>query len=118
MLYNKVNQLYEHIYPFPLKPPYPHPTFSKSSQSSMLSSMCYTAASHWLSILHIVVYTCQSTLPIHPTLPYPTVSTCPFTMFTSVFLPCKQIHLYHLCRLHKYSLIYICFSLSDLFHSV
>ena len=45
MLYNKVNQLYEHIYPFPLKPPYPHPTFSKSSQSSMLSSMCYTAAS-------------------------------------------------------------------------
>ena len=31
---------------------------SRSSQSSELSSLCYTAPSHELSILHVVVYTC------------------------------------------------------------
>ena len=37
----------------------------------------------------------------------------------SLFLPCKPVHLYHLSRFHIYALIYyICFSLSDLLHSV
>ena len=37
----------------------------------------------------------------------------------SLFLPCKAVHLYHFSRFHIYALIYdICFSLSDLLHSV
>ena len=37
----------------------------------------------------------------------------------SLFLPCKLVHLYRFSRFHIYVLIYgICFSLSDLLHSV
>ena len=37
----------------------------------------------------------------------------------SQFLPCKPVHLYHFSTFHIYALIYgICFSLSDLLHSV
>ena len=37
----------------------------------------------------------------------------------SQLLPCKPVHLYHFSRFHIYALIYdICFSLSDLLHSV
>ena len=47
------------------------------------------------------------------------MSTSPFSMSVSVFLPCKPVHLYHFSRFHIYVLIYdICFSLSDLLHSV
>ena len=47
------------------------------------------------------------------------MSTCLFSTSTSLFLPCKQVHLYHFSRFHIYTLTYdICFSLSDLLHSV
>ena len=45
-LYNSVNQLYVYRYPLPLEPPSP---------ISPLSSLCYTAASHELSILQVVM---------------------------------------------------------------
>ena len=57
LLYNRVNQLYVHIYPLPLGPPSPHhpPSHpSRSSQSTELSSLCYTAGTHQLSVLHMV----------------------------------------------------------------
>ena len=63
-------------------------------------------------------------LPIHPTttpsLPLPPlVSICLFSTSVSLFLPCKPVHLYHFSRFHIYALTYdICFSLSDLLHSV
>ena len=38
--------------------PSSHPP-SKSSQSMRLGSLCYIAASCWLSILHMIVYKCQ-----------------------------------------------------------
>jgi len=45
----------------PEPPPYPsipsHP--SRLSQSTRLSSLCYTGHSHWLSILYMAAYTCQ-----------------------------------------------------------
>ena len=42
-----------------------------------------------------------------------------FSMSASPLLPCIQIYQYHLSRFHIYVLIYdICFSLSDLPHSV
>ena len=49
----------------------------------------------------------------------PLVSICLFSTSLSLFLPCKPVHLYHFSRFHIYALIYnICFSLSDLLHSV
>ena len=35
-----------------------------------------------------------------------------------LLLPCKEVHQYNFYRFHIYSLMYICFSLSDLLHSV
>ena len=47
------------------------------------------------------------------------VSICLFSTSVSLFLPCKPVHLYHFSRFHIYELTYdICFSLSDLLHSV
>ena len=49
----------------------------------------------------------------------PLVSIHLFSTSVSLFLPCKLVHLYHFSRFHIYVLIYdICFSLSDLLHSV
>ena len=60
-------------------------------------------------------HTTTLTLSLSPRL----VSICLFSTFVSQFLPCKQVHLYHFSRIHIYALIYdICFSLSDLLHSV
>ena len=57
-----MNQPQVHVCPLsPEPPPYPsipsHP--SRLSQSTRLSSLCYTRHSHWLSILYMAAYTCQ-----------------------------------------------------------
>ena len=82
-----------------LTPPLP----SRSSQSTELSSLCYTAAfHHGLSVLHTAVYICQATLPIIPPSPSLTVSislspclglySCPANKFiTTIFL--DSIHI-------------------------
>ena len=73
----------------------------------------YTAGSYQLSVLYILVYTCQSQSPNsshhhhHP---------C-FSTSASLFLPCKPVHLYHFSRFHIYALIYDT-SFFDLLHSV
>ena len=87
------------------------------------SSLCYTAVSYQLSILCILVYICQSQSPnsSHPSSPRfpPLVSICLSSTSVSLFLPYKLVHLYHFSRFHIYALIYdICFSVSDLRHSV
>ena len=84
------------------------------------STLCYTTGSHWLSILYIVVYICQSQSPDLSHFPHPPlVSIRLFSTSVSLFLPYKLAHLYHFSRFHIYVLIYdICFSLSDLLHSV
>ena len=53
-----------------LLPTTPHPT-PKMSQSTKLSSLYYTAASHWLSDLHVVGYIgqCCFLSLSHPLLP-------------------------------------------------
>ena len=40
----------------PTPSPFHH---SRLSESTGLSSLCYTATSHWLSLLHMVMYVCQ-----------------------------------------------------------
>ena len=62
-------------------PPHSHP--SRSSQSNELSYLCYTATSHWLSVLHMVVYICQcQSLSWFPPL---------------LTLLCPQVHFLYLC---------------------
>ena len=46
-----------------LSPASPPPQPSKSSQSTKLSSWCYTPASHWLSVLYMTVCVCQCYYP-------------------------------------------------------
>ena len=56
--------------------------------------------------------------PPHRSFP-PLVSICPFSTCVSQLLPCKLAHLYHFSTFHIHALTYdICFSLSDLLHSV
>ena len=89
-------------------PPTCHPP--RSSQRTVLSSLCY----HYLPILHMVVYICQSQSPNSS--PPPTLSTHRFSTSASLFLPCKEVHLYHF---PTYELIHdIRFPLFDLLHSV
>ena len=79
LLYNKVNQLYIYIYHHisslsclpPSLPSLSH--LSRWSQSTELISLCYAAASHQLSISHLVVYIhpCHSLTLSQLTLPPP-----------------------------------------------
>ena len=112
LLYSKVSQLYVYMYPLPLELPShpPHPILSGSSQSTALSFLCCTAASHQLTILHVIVYIyqCYSLHLSYPFLP-PPMSTCPFSTPASLFTPCKQIQLYLFSRFHIYALIYMSF---------
>ena len=56
--------------------------------------------------------------PPHRSFP-PLVSICLFSTSVSQLLPCNPVYLYHFSRFHIHALIYnICFSLSDLLHSV
>ena len=94
-----------------------HP--SRLSQSTRLSSLCNTANSYWLSVLHMVMFTLpsHSLNSSHPLLP----PLCPqvYSLSASSLLPCKYVHQHHLSRFHIYVLIYnICLSLSDLLHSL
>ena len=89
----------------------PAPT-SQPSQSTELSSLCYTAASYWLSILHRVC------VCVYPTLPSSAQVTCPFSTSESLFLPCKLVHLCRFSRFHKYALLYDTCFFSFWLHSV
>ena len=97
LLYNKVNQLYVYLYPhsphipiaslscISLPPSLSHP--SRWSQSTELISLCHVAASHQLSVLHLVVYTCpcHSLTSSQLTLPPPCVLKS--ILYICVFIP-------------------------------
>ena len=78
-----------------------------------------------INFIHISVY---MSIPIAQLSPPPPPHPCSFPPLVSIrlfstsvsqFLPCKSVHLYHFSRFHIYVFIYdICFSLSDLLHSV
>ena len=111
--YNEVNHLYVYIQPLSPRPPYhpaPQSHPSMSPQSTELSPLHYTAGSHQLSVLHMIVNICQSQsqfITSHSPRP---VSICPFSTSMYLFLPCKQIYLYHFSRFYTYALIYLFFS--------
>ena len=79
-------------------------------------------------LISYLFYTYQC-IHVNPSLPIHPITTSPqliplvpirvFSTSVSLFLPCKTFHLYHFSRFHIYELIYnICFSLSDLLHSI
>ena len=83
--------------------------------------------SRFLLVIHFIHISVYMSIPISqfitppPPLRHfpPLVSIRLFSTCVSLFLPCKLVHLYHFSRFHIYALIYdICFSLSNLLHSV
>ena len=80
---------------------------------SRFESLSRTADSHWLSVLHMVVYILPLFSSFSPPFRQP-MSISLFSMSALPFLPCKQVHQYHLSRFYIYALIHnICFSHSD-----
>ena len=74
--YINMNQPQVYICPLPLEtsshsPPYPTPV--GCHRASALSYLCYLANSHWLSILHMILYMiqCYSLISSHPYLFWP-----------------------------------------------
>ena len=67
----------------------PSHSTSRLSQNTGLSSVFYTANSHELSILHMVIPISMLFSQFNPLSPSPTVSTSLFSMSVSVLLPCK-----------------------------
>ena len=103
LLYNKVNQLYAHIYPCLLglspappalspQPPGHHPALSRApraTQQLLTSPLFYT----WERIC------ANPNLPVHST---PLLPLCPrpFSMSASLLLPCREVHHHHFSRVH------------------
>ena len=122
LLYNKVNQLYIYIYPhisslWCLPPTLPIPPL-QWSQSTELISLCYAAASHQLSILHLVVFIspCHSLISSQLTLPLPRVLKS--ILYICNFIPVLPLGSseplsFFFFRFHIYVLAYgICLSLT------
>ena len=92
--------------------------------------LSYIAGSYSLSISYILVYICHPNLPIHHTITTTIATTLPsplssldvhaFVLHICVSISALQTgSSVHFSRFHIYVLIYdICFSLSDLLHSV
>ena len=118
-----------HIHSLLCFPPTPPSHPSRSSQSTKMSSMCYTAASHLLSVLHRVIYICQcyflnSSHPLTPQTPCPQVRSphlffyfCPESRFIStIFL--DSIYIFNFSRFHIYAFFqipYICIFLDSIY---
>ena len=88
-----------YICPLPLEPPShlpPHPNPSRLSQSTALSSLLHTAKSHWLSLLHTVMYMfqCCSFSSSHTLLPLLCPEVCSSVRLLSQF-----------CLWYSYSLL-------------
>ena len=90
-LYNKVNQLYIQIYPnissLLSLPPTPASYPSRWTQSMELISLCYAAASHQLSISHLVVYICPCHSLTSPQLTLPPPCVLKSILYVCIFIP-------------------------------
>ena len=122
LLYNEVNQLCVYIYPLPLGPPShptPIPPIQVVTEHRTELPVLHSKFPLAIQFTHGSVFMLNLISQFFPPSPSPAVSTCPFPMSMSLFLPYTQVHLYHFSRFHIYVLIYdICFSLSGLLHSV
>ena len=99
-------------------PPLPYPTLQIIKERQAGLPVLYSNFSPAIYFTHGSLYMSFLLSPFLSLSPSPTVSRSLFLMSASPFLPCKQVHQYHFSRFHIQVLIYICFSLSDLIHSV
>ena len=107
-----------HMSPLLNLPPTSHPIPCHSSRLSQSTGfelpISYIANSHWLSILHMVIYF-NAALPVHPTLSFPycvhksVLYVCVLQVGSSV----PSLYIPYICVNIQYL-----FSLSDLLHSV
>ena len=102
-----------------LPPPAPSYSCRLSQTFRFQLSASYSKFSLAIYFTYDNIYVSILLFPFVPPSSSPTVSTRLFFMSVSPLLPCKKVHQFHLSRFHIYALIYdICFSLSDLLHSV
>ena len=129
LLYNKVNQLYAYVYPqvpslLHLPPTLPiSPLQVVTKHGADLPVLC----GFFPRAIYFTFGSIYKSMPLslRPSLPFPLpVSSSAFSTSASLFLSCPQVLQNHFfCfvffRFHIYALAYgICFSLSDLLHSV
>ena len=70
----------------------------------------YTVGSHQSSTPYTVVYVCQSKCPNLSHLPFPPLgSVCLFSTSVSLFLSCKQVHVYYFFLDPTYMCYYMIF---------
>ena len=94
--------------PLPFEPPShlpPHTNPLGCHRASDLSSKLHAANFLRLSILHMMMHAFQCCSLNLPHSPFSAVSASQLFMPLSLSLPCKQVHQYHLSRLHIYVLI-------------
>ena len=87
------SDVFAYILSFLTLSPSPSSHSPRSSQSTDLSSLQYTAGSHYYLFYTWQCVYVNVTLSICPTLPFPPVSICSFSTSGSLFLPGKQVHL-------------------------
>ena len=92
----RISHNYTFIHPLCLKPPSPpQPHLPRSSQSTGLGSVHFTATSHQPSILDTICTYVGATFSIRPTHSLPHSVHKLFSTSVSPFLPCKYVHQYH-----------------------
>ena len=110
--YNEVNQLYVYICPLPLGPPSsaPTPSIQVITEHRAEFPVLYSRFPLAIYFTHGSVFMSNLISQFIPPSLSPPVSTHPFSTSAFLFLPCKQVHLYHFSRFHIYVLIYyVCF---------
>ena len=95
-----ISYMYTYIPSLLNLPSHPPSQPSMSSQSTELSSLCFIAASHWLSILHMVVCICESYSQFLLPSPSAVESVSLLSVSVSLFLSWKWVYFYHFSRFH------------------
>ena len=113
-----------YICPLLLEPPFPFPTPSypsRLSQSTILSSWCYSVTSHCLSLLHTVMYMfqCYFLTSSHPLLPLLCPQACSLCLCHCSGLQIGSsvpfIYIYIYIYICACVCVYICINIQNLF---